>query len=162
MKNQSDGFVDNIFLQRDDTNNIDEQAAKASLAVDLSDNTALTLRYQWFDIDNGYDAFALDNDNQTRSDEPGFDRQETHAIGASITHLADFGEVEFSLTTIDNDIDYAYDEDWTFVGFHPFEYSSFDRYARELDTQTAEIRIVGNDQYTLFNDSTTWGCWGVC
>ena len=36
------------------------------------------------DIDNGYDAFSLDNTRTTLSDEPGFDRQETVAGGIQV------------------------------------------------------------------------------
>lgn len=142
---KSDGFVENIYLNRDDTNNIDEFNAKLAVDYVMSDTADLELKLYHFDVDNGYDAFSLDNDNKTRSDEPGFDRTETQA--ASIKYIQDLGEHSFSLslTTLDADLDYGYDEDWTFVGFHPDEYSSFDQYKRAVSNQTVDARYASND-----------------
>jgi iron complex outermembrane receptor protein len=117
------------------------------LAIDyvISDTTGLEFKLYHFDVDNGYDAFSLDNDNKTRSDEPGFDRTKTQA--ASIKYIHDLGEHNFSLsvTTLNADLDYGYDEDWTFVGFHPDEYSSFDQYKREVSNQTIDARYASTD-----------------
>ena len=69
---KSDGFVENAFLNRSDNNGIDELTARISVDYFLgSDETSAKLRLYHFDIDNGYDAFSLDNDNVTQSDEPG-------------------------------------------------------------------------------------------
>src|SRR5688572_2447147 len=58
---RSDGFRRNSFLRRDDTNGYEESSARLRmsgqpLAVLHADFTAM-----WVDLDNGYDAFALDN-----------------------------------------------------------------------------------------------------
>jgi iron complex outermembrane receptor protein len=142
---KSDGFVENIFLNRDDTNNIDEFNAKLAVDYVMSDTAGLEFKLYRFDVNNGYDAFSLDNDNKTRSDEPGFDRTETQA--ASVKYIQDLGEHSFSLalTTLNADLDYGYDEDWTFVGFHPDEYSSFDQYKREVSNQTVDARYASTD-----------------
>ena len=147
---KSDGFVDNIFLQRSDTNNIDEFNAKMAVDYALSDTVDLELKLYHFDIDNGYDAFSLDNDNKSRSDEPGFDRTETQA--ASIKYIHDFDQhaLSVSITSLSADLDYGYDEDWTFVGFHPDEYSSFDRYQRGVNNQTLDARYASKD------DASPW------
>ncbi|MFT4732039.1 MAG: iron complex outermembrane receptor protein [Gammaproteobacteria bacterium] len=141
----SDGFVENSYLNRDDTNNIDEFNAKLAVDYMISDTIGLEFKLYHFDVDNGYDAFSLDNDNKTRSDEPGFDRTETQA--ASIKYIQDLGEHSFSLsvTSLNADLDYGYDEDWTFVGFHPDEYSSFDQYKREVSNQTIDARYASTD-----------------
>ncbi|MFT5277466.1 MAG: iron complex outermembrane receptor protein [Glaciecola sp.] len=138
----SDGFIENIHLGRDDTNNIDEFNAKLALDFAISDEIDIEFKFYHFDIDNGYDSFSLDNDNKTRSDEPGFDRTDTQA--ASVKYIQDLGEhsLSIALTTLNADLDYGYDEDWTFVGFHPDEYSSFDRYKREVSNQTLDLRYA--------------------
>ena len=146
----SDGFVDNIYLNRDDTNNIDEFNAKVAVDYAISRSADVELKLYHFDVDNGYDAFSLDNDNKTRSDEPGFDRTDTQA--ASIKYIQDLGEHSFSLslTTLNADLDYGYDEDWTFAGFHPDEYSSFDQYERSVSNQTIDAR------YASINTNSPW------
>lgn len=156
LLNQSDGFVENTFLQRDDTNNLNEKAAKLHIGYEVNAQTEISLRYQWFDIDNGYDAFSLDNDNRTLSDEPGFDRQQTHAVGVDIQHSAAKGDWFVSATVADHDVEYAYDEDWTYDGFHPWGYTSVDYYGRDISTQTAEVRFVSNESAKLFSNTTDW------
>lgn len=154
--NRSDGFVKNAFLQREDTNNIDESAVKLAAKWQIDNATTLNVAYRWYDIDNGYDAFSLDNDNITQSDEPGFDRQQTHAVSANLATKLDSGELQFIVTHASHNMGYGYDEDWTYTGFHPWGYTSTDHYYREIDTQTAEIRFIGSEQVKLFNNTTRW------
>ena len=156
VHNRSDGFVENIFLNRDDTNNIDESAMHISLSGELDQRTTLALSYRWYDIDNGYDAFSLDNDNKTRSDEPGFDEHQTQAISARSTTETAAGDFIIIGTHASHNIAYGYDEDWTFTGFHPFGYTSFDAYYRDVDTQTGEVRFVSSDAAALFDGMTDW------
>lgn len=154
--NRSDGFVNNAHLNREDTNNIDESAVKLAAKWQIDTATTLNLAYRWYDIDNGYDAFSLDNDNITQSDEPGFDRQQTHAVSANMATKLQAGELQLIVTHASHNIGYGYDEDWTYTGFHPWGYTSTDHYYREVDTNTAEIRFVGSESVTLFNDTTRW------
>ncbi|MBU2879871.1 MULTISPECIES: TonB-dependent receptor [Aliiglaciecola] len=153
---KSDGFIYNQFLDRDDTDNLDELTARLKLKFLATDNTTIDFNYQYFDIDNGYDAFSLDNDGVTRSDEPGVDTQETHAFGIK-------AKIEFAKSTLigslnhtTSDSVYGYDEDWTYVGFHPWEYSSTDYYYRERDLTSVDLRVVSNDNGLIFDDSTQW------
>ncbi len=142
QQNTSDGFVDNIYLDREDTNNIDELTARLKLRYLVSDDVTIDLALHRLDIDNGFDAFSLDNDGKTRSDEPGYDRQETTALTIKLDWQHRWGNVQSVLTHSDSDIDYSYDEDWTYVGFHPWEYSSFDAYFRERQTTTIDVRAL--------------------
>ncbi len=149
--NRSDGFVKNAHLNREDTNNIDESAVKLAAKWQIDTATTLNLAYRWYDIDNGYDAFSLDNDNITQSDEPGFDRQQTHAVSANMATKLQAGELQLIVTHASHNFGYGYDEDWTYTGFHPWGYTSTDHYYREVDTNTAEIRFVGSESVTLFH-----------
>ncbi|WP_334027212.1 TonB-dependent receptor [Alteromonas sp. P256] len=156
VHNRSDGFVENTFLNRDDTNNIDETALRFAVDGNVADNSTLALAYRWYDIDNGYDAFSLDNDNRTLSDEPGFDEHQTHAVSARSTTTTGAGDLILIATHASHNIAYGYDEDWTFTGFHPFGYTSFDAYYRDVETQTGEIRFVSSRDAALFNGVTDW------
>ena len=163
MHNRSDGFVENTVVnsdgteqKRDDTNNLDETAARISVAGNIDERSTLALTYRWYDIDNGYDAFSLDNNNQTLSDEPGFDTHQTHAVSARGTTSTNGGDFILIATHASHNIGYGYDEDWTYEGFHPFGYTSFDAYFRDVDTQTAEVRFVSSDSAALFNGATAW------
>ncbi len=156
MHNRSDGFVTNTYLNREDTDNIDESAVKVAVSGQLDERTTLAVNYRFYDIDNGYDAFSLENTRNTRSDEPGFDRHQTHAISVKSLTQTEGGDLTVIATHASHNIGYGYDEDWTYTGFHPDGYSSFDAYFREVDTQTAEIRFSSIDSSALFDGRTQW------
>lgn len=153
---KSDGFINNSFLQRDDTDNLDEFTGRLKLKYLAAEDLTLDFNYQFFDIDNGYDAFSLDNDRNSRSDQPGFDTQKTHAIGLKATYDMAWGQLFAIGNFSTSDLGYGYDEDWTFVGFHPLEYSSTDHYFREVETTTFDIRAVSNNSSALFDGKTNW------
>ena len=156
VHNRSDGFVENTFLNRSDTANIDETALRFAVEGSVDERTTLALTYRWYDIDNGYDAFSLDNDNKTLSDEPGFDEHQTHAVSARSTTNTAAGDFILIATHASHNIAYGYDEDWTFTGFHPWGYTSFDAYYRDVETQTGEMRFVSSDSAALFDGMTVW------
>ena len=156
-KYSDDGFMNNDYLGRDDTNDHDELTVRAKLNTDLSESAQLDLTAGLIDIDNGYDAFSLDNNRITRSDQPGQDRHEASFASAELRWE---GNNTFDLIgrfgMANSDIDYGYDEDWTHVGFDPWEYSSTDRYRRDRSTVTGELRLVSSKSSRVFNDTTDW------
>ena len=156
VHNRSAGFVEHTFLNRSDTANIDETALRFAVEGSVDERTTLALTYRWYDIDNGYDAFSLDNDNKTLSDEPGFDEHQTHAVSARSTTNTAAGDFILIATHASHNIAYGYDEDWTFTGFHPWGYTSFDAYYRDVETQTGEMRFVSSDSAALFDGMTDW------
>lgn len=157
QSHEVDGFIHNANLLRNDTDNRDELTLRGKLEFDLSDSTVLNIAAGWVDIDNGYDAFSLDNNRTTYSDQPGKDIQETAYVSAELVwSAAPSYDIEAHVGFAQSDIDYWYDEDWTFVGFHPWEYRSTDRYVRNRDTVTGEIRFVSKDGGRWFDDTTDW------
>ncbi len=155
---QNDGFTNDIFLGRDDTNNLDETTARARYSADIGDKANVDVTLFMADIDNGYDAFSLDNTRETYSDQPGFDRQETVAGSIKTSYqFSDSLSLEGLLSAADSDLDYAFDEDWSNVnicdgtpcdsalfGFDWF-YSSFDRYQRNNKNVTIDTRLKGDN-----------------
>ncbi|MEM1404451.1 MAG: TonB-dependent receptor [Pseudomonadota bacterium] len=146
FKHESDGFIDNGFLGVDDTNNRDEAVIRGKLRWFASEDDQLDLTVVYADVDNGYDAFSLDNTRTTLSDEPGRDAQESNAIGLKYSHAGNGFTTEIYANLANTDSEYSYDEDWSFVGIAPdLEYSSFDRYLRERDSASAQLRIFSTD-----------------
>ena len=153
---QDDGFIDNIYLNRDDTNARDERSLRAKLQGS-SDQGSWQLALGSVDVDNGYDAFSLDNDRNTRSDEPGRDAQETSYVAFNASRALSDGVVgEVALGWVDSDIAYGYDEDWTYEGFHPFGYSSTDLYLRDVETRTADLRLLSAPEQGLMDGGVDW------
>jgi iron complex outermembrane receptor protein len=167
-QSNSDGYIENIYLQRDDTNNRDELSIRGKLAIEASNDLTIDLAGYYFDFDNGYDAYSLDNTRQTYSDEPGFDQQETTAFSAKFTYQGfDSVTILAIVSNADSDLAYGYDEDWAYVGISApdvienpdyayWEYTSTDHYYREKAVLTTELRAVSNQGQEIFNGSTDW------
>ncbi len=164
QQHRSDGFVDNVFLGSDDTNARDETSFRGKLRWQPTDDLVIDTMLGRVDIDNGYDAFSLDNDRVTRSDEPGRDAQETQlgSLAASWSGN-DNVRIEGMLGIADSSSTYGYDEDWTFVGFDPFGYSSTDYYLRDRRTLTTELRVLSGDSPRFLDGRGTWalGVYGL-
>jgi len=155
---KSNGYVKNIFLNKDDTNNLDQTIAKAKFTKNLN-NINLILNIFYGDIDNGYDAFSLDNTRVTYSDNPGHDRQKTSASSLKIERdLKSNNRLEILVSYAESDLSYAYDEDWSNAGIcnntpcdfsiHGFDwwYSSFDSFERDNKNHTLDIRYVSGSE----------------
>ena len=155
-RHQSDGYYQNAFLGTKRNNAQDELSIRSKLRAEMSDTWTVDFSLSHVDIDNGYDAFTLDNSRTTLSDEPGRDRQSSVAFAVDSTWEMDSFDLELILGLADSDMEYSYDEDWTFAGIHPDGYISRDSYIRDRETQSLELRLISNDSSRLFNDSTQW------
>lgn len=177
---QSDGYIENEYLDKENTNNLDEVVVRGKLAVQLSENTNAGLTYFYADIDNGYDAFSLDNNRITYSDEPGVDAQESHAFSLTLdSKLNNSVILETVLTTSKSDVEYRYDEDWAFGQYtwmsddptytpDPCDttqgsclatvdgYSSTDQYLRDYQRNSFDVRLLSAEEGRIFANSTDW------
>ena len=163
QQHSSDGYIDNDFLNRDDTNNIDELSLRSILAWQASPETQLKLTIFYVDADNGYDAFSLDNTRSTLSDNPGQDRHEATAVSLQSSWQGNQNfELASTLSYANNNLQYGYDEDWTytdicidFVCIYD-GYASEDNYIRDRDNSSLDLRLVSKDGAQILNDSTDW------
>ena len=154
---RSDGHYENDFLGRDDTNRRDETTVRGRLRWLAGEADTLDLSLLAVEVDNGYDAFSLDNTRRTLSDEPGRDRQDTTAISLAWTGQREALDIEATLSAAGSDTEYSFDEDWSFVGIAPdLEYSSFDRYLRERDSSSAQLRLLSTERSRLFGGRGDW------
>ena len=156
----SDGYITNQHLNRDNTNNRDEITARAHLKWLANENLVVDMNYLHLDVDNGYDVFNFTNDRTTFSDQPGKDKQKTNAVSiSSIWDINNAVAMEASTSYSNSDLEYSYDEDWSFVGEFDdslFPYSSFDQYLRNRKNKTLDVRFLSNDEGRLFNNKSDW------
>ncbi|WP_421419245.1 TonB-dependent receptor [Pseudoalteromonas lipolytica] len=150
---ESDGYVENIYLN-DDTQQQDELVSRFKLHSQLTNNLRTELSVHYIDINNGYDAFTLDNSRYSVADEPGEDNQESIAVGlANIYTGFDWFDVSLNVSGIDSELLYSYDEDWVCndetqpqlcaAGLHPDGYSYFDAYYRDRKDKSGELKFNG-------------------
>ena len=153
---ESDGFSNNLFLGRP-TNTREETTLRGKFRWLMTDTEKLDFTAAMIDLDNGYDAFSLNNIRDTLSDEPGFDRQDSKLASLNFTtsRFAPFALEVLGGFAV-SDIAYGYDEDWVYTGFHPFEYSSTDKYYRDRETISGEVRLVSSDVGALLGGRTSW------
>lgn len=159
-KNTSDGYMKNSFLNREDTQNIDELTAKAQLRWFASENHTIDLNLIHLDIDNGYDAFTFDNSRTSHADEPGKDTQKTDAFALKSTYQVNsqmhmISKISYSTS----DLEYSYDEDWSYVGEFDdslYPYSSFDQYLRDRTQTDIDVRLVSDEDGRLFDGASDW------
>lgn len=145
-KTTSDGFIKNTTVNRKDTNNIDEVTSRLKLRYMAADNLTIDFTALHLDIDNGYDAFSLDENRTTMSDQPGHDRQKSTAFAVkSNWEKSDAISIKSIFTSTRTDAEYGFDEDWTDPEFQP-GYQAFDNYLRDIARDSAEIRWVSGPE----------------
>ena len=108
---KSDGFNMNRFLN-DETNTRNERVVRGKINGELLDDVELDLTASTIKLNNGYDAFSLNNDRDTLSDQPGSDLQDSELLSTKIT-VSRFKHFTFDtlLGYGDSRTEYSYDED---------------------------------------------------
>ncbi len=158
FKHDSDGYYKNAYLGKNDTNGRDELSLRGKLQFTPNDDTSIDLTLMHANLNNGYDAWALDNSFTTLSDHPGKDTQQSTAAAAKVHWNGNANFAVVSTTTIaDSKMQFAYDGDWVYPGYHP---NGDNAYAYNNDknrsTISQELRLVSNDKSRLFNATTDW------
>lgn len=155
---QSNGFRSNPYLGADDTNGRDETSLRSRFVWGAGNNWDFALTAMYSDVDDGYDAFAIDNTLTVLSDKPGRDAQ--RSIGASFNIDWD-GSSRFRITSVssiaDSEIDFSFDADWgNDDAWAPVLYDYVSHNDRERMTLNREIRIISKEGGRIFGGSTDW------
>ncbi|UML95352.1 TonB-dependent receptor [Shewanella xiamenensis] len=170
QQHQQNGYRDNIYLNKEDTNGRDEFTGRAKLRWYATDDLQLDLTLLHADFDNGYDVWSLTNDpTNTLSDQPGVDSQRTTGAGFKATYS---GAEQFELTSLtsfaNTDHHYSYDGDWANPEYWaskqcedegnlaPCQYDYFWDKTGQRKTLSQEFRLSSTDQGRIFADSTDW------
>jgi outer membrane receptor protein involved in Fe transport len=174
----SNGFRRNAFLNRHDTNGYDETTVRGKVRWNASDDLRVDLTAMFVDLNNGYDAWSIDNSRITQSNDPGRDAERSKAAAARLEY-AGFQRFTLRSTTTyaDSNIVNSFDGDW---GNDPFwgvnaPYDWFSRTLRNRRTWSEDLRLIStpggalggraswvaglyvvhareaNDQFDLFN-----------
>jgi len=150
---QSDGYMKNDFLNRDDTQDQDEITAKGHLKWLASERLTVDLNLIHLDINNGYDAFTFDNSRHSQADQPGEDGQKTDAIALKTDWRASSAvQLQTALTYLNSNSVYSYDADWD---NNPI-YNGFEEFNRDRNNHSFEFKALSNEDGWIFNNSTEW------
>ena len=144
QQHQSDGFRHNPYLGRDDSNGRDESTLRARLRWIATDDWTIDLAMMYADIDDGYDAFALDNSYTVLSDKPGKDAQRSRGASVKALYSGWHGISMTSITAVANsDIEFSYDADWGNTdSWAPVTYDYVSSNQRGRQTLSQELRFT--------------------
>ena len=158
--NQSDGFMKNSFLNKNDTSNLDELTIKGHLKWLVNEGHTIDLNYLHLDVENGYDDFTLDNSRTSHSDEPGSDEQKTDGFSLKSTYqLNPKMHLITAISGSNSDLEYGYDEDWSHDGEFAADlgpYSSKDNYIRDRKLYDFDMRMVSDKGGEIFGGRSAW------
>ncbi len=155
---ESNGFRSNPYLGRKDTNGRDETSIRARFVWGAGDNWDFKLTGMLSDVDDGYDAFAIDNSLTVLSNRPGRDAQ--RSLGASFNIDWDSSS-RFRITSVtsvaDSVIDFSFDADWgNDDAWAPVLYDYISLNDRERMTLNREVRLISKEGGRLFSGTTDW------
>jgi outer membrane receptor protein involved in Fe transport len=158
-RQRSDGFRENLFLNRNDTNKRDESTSRVKLRALPNEWLKVDLMGTWIDFANGYDAFAIDNSFNTQSDRPGHDLQRTAGgVLKNTIRLGTFGELQSISGFSQSDNRYGFDGDWgnpeLWEPFNPYDFR-FDS-LRRRKTVSQELRLSGDTSEYTHGESSRW------
>jgi iron complex outermembrane recepter protein len=150
---RSDGFRQNVYLDRDSTNGYDEGTLRAKFAWQLTPGLHADLTLMYVNIDDGYDAWSLNNTYTTWSNQPGRDAQLSRGAALRlIDNLDGLGELRSVTSTADSDIVYSYDADWgndSYWGIYaPYDYFQSDQRTRR--TVAEDLRFTADPSRALW------------
>lgn len=142
---RSNGFRRNAWLGREDTNDRDELTLRGRLSLAPTDTLDVELALLWVDVDDGYDAFALDNSLTTLSDTPGRDAQKSGGASLRADWTTSGNLTATSLTSLaDSAIDFGFDADWgNAAAWAPVLYDYVSTSERNRRTLSQEFRLRG-------------------
>ncbi|HLA72608.1 MAG TPA: TonB-dependent receptor [Steroidobacteraceae bacterium] len=142
---RSDGFRRDTYLHRDDTNGYNESNARFRLHAQPAENLRADVTAMWVDLDNGYDAFSIDNSRVSLADQPGQDTQLAHALAVRLDYsgATSFDVVSRSSAGVSRSV-YSFDGDWgndrAWGVNAPYDY--FQRFDRKRSTLSEDLRLV--------------------
>ena len=147
---QGNGFRDNAYLNRNDTNGRDETALRGRVRFIPAEDTLVDVSLLYSRLDNGYDAFSLDNGNTMLSDKPGQDAQASSGAAVRVEWPAFDMLTATSITSFaDSSMDFNFDADWgNDESWAPFTYDYVSVSDRERRTASQEFRL-GTEQWLV-------------
>jgi outer membrane receptor protein involved in Fe transport len=143
---RSDGFRTDSYLHRDDTNGRDELTARGKWRWRPGDATTVDFTWLHVDLDNGYDAWSIDNSRRSLADRPGKDSQQ--ADGGAIrleTRAGSLGTLTAIATLSDSDGVNSFDGDWGNPdSWAPYTYDYFYEAKASRRARSFEMRLASD------------------
>ncbi|MBL7014655.1 MAG: TonB-dependent receptor [Candidatus Marinimicrobia bacterium] len=154
---QGNGFRENVFQDLKSTNRLNENIVRLKVAIKPTDKMDALLTLFQAELDNGYDAWAPDNNVElkTYTNANGADSVGTQAYSLRVNSQLPIQNTTFTaiVSQSRNDLLHSYDGDWgnddywlENHGFDPdvegWQYAFYDETNRTRKTHTSDYRIT--------------------
>ena len=165
-QHKQNGYRDNLYLGRDDTNAIDELSGKVKLHFTPDEDLTIDFTYIFADNDNGADVWTLDNNGfNTLTDEPGVSKQKSYGSALKVSYDGlSFAQLESISSYTTTEHQHAYDGDWANPDYWAnricdsqacqYDYT-WDKEA-DRDVWSQEFRLTSNESSKIFDGTTDW------
>jgi len=138
-----DGFRHNVFLDRNDTYGRDELGFHGKVNWKPGDRVSVDFAALYVDVDNGYDAWAIDNGFNTYSDKPGKDAQRSTAGSVRVQAQLDKIDIVSITGVADTHARFSFDADWGNDAYWaPYTYDYVSSNVRDRRTYNEEVRVL--------------------
>jgi iron complex outermembrane receptor protein len=157
QKMSQDGYMDNQYYGRDDTNARDETITRVNLTYEPSDRYLIEFNIINADLDNGYDAWSNENTRITQSDFLGRDIQDL--LGFSLINninIGSFISTKLTYTKAESDIVISYDGDWGNQGYWGNTLYDFTSVTDRKRKQDSLDWLIQSSESQRANGSTSW------
>ncbi len=149
----SDGFRHNAYLNENSTNGYDEGTLRGKLRWQLTKSLRADLTLMHVNINNGYDAWSINNTRTTYSNQPGRDAQLSNGAALRLVDsLNGVGELRSVTSAADSKIVYSFDGEWgndaLWGQYAPYDYFQSDN--RKRRTLAEDLRLIGEPSRALF------------
>lgn len=147
---KSDGYMQNDTLGRDDTQKQDELTFRSKFKLFATEDLTLDFTLMHVNVNNGYDAFTLDNSRHSTSNQPGKDTQNTNAFAVKANWQAsDAVIIQSEASYLNSSSTYSFDGDWRTLNDN-------EKHDRDRDNYSVEVRALSDKAGRIFNNSTDW------
>ena len=143
----SDGFRRDAYLNSSSTNGFDEGTLRGKIHWQITDSLRADLSLMHVNIDNGYDAWSINNTYTTYSNQPGRDAQLSNGWSLRLVDSLDgVGELRSVTSAAGSKIVYSFDGDWgndsLWGPYAPYDYFQIDNRIRRTIAQ--DLRLVSD------------------
>jgi iron complex outermembrane recepter protein len=149
----SDGFRHNAYLNRNSTNGFDEGTLRGKLHWQVTGSLQADLTFMHVNINDGYDAWSIDNTRTTYTNQPGRDAQLSNGAALRLVDtLGDTAVLRSVTSAASSKITYSFDGDWgndvLWGQYAPYDYFQNDDRTRR--TLAQDLRLIGDPSNALF------------
>jgi iron complex outermembrane recepter protein len=152
QKHSQDGFRNNIYRNLTNSNKKNEFFLRTKFNWSVSKNINVQFLYFNANLKNGYDAWAVDNNENfnTYTDEQGMDSQKSMSNSIKINYNSNGVIALYQLTKSEHEMEHSYDGDWANndywlespYNFDPYKF--YDKTIRNRDNFSHTFRVSFN------------------